>query len=347
MTTLRLAVTGASGFIGRAFCDTATKQGHKIRRIVHRRTDFVANAGPDGVLVADVTDPETLRGVFDQCDAVVHLAGCTIAKRSGDFERANLLGTENVTREIRRLDSPPKLVFVSSVAAKGPATRGGDPAMMPISQYGESKFAAEKCLANFASTVPIQIVRPPSVFGRDDPYMRDVFRAAALGWVVVPGRQIHRYSLVHIDDLVDAILFLIENPTATLAAASSSENFSPNQNGCFDIVHDPPVTFPEIAEIVASEVGRDRVRTLHLPRSICFAAARMNALAAKCLPIRPLVNPDKMAEALAGSWIGDSTNLCQNAGFRFAASLQERLRRTTRQYVDQGLIRLRSKTDSN
>jgi nucleoside-diphosphate-sugar epimerase len=100
-STLRVAVTGASGFIGSHLVAALSARGDVPIRIAR---PFVSN-----------TLSDSFRGV----DAVVHLAGIVSAVRRQDFFAANVDGTAAVAMAARAAGTP--LVHISSLAAAGPA----------------------------------------------------------------------------------------------------------------------------------------------------------------------------------------------------------------------------------
>ncbi len=78
---------------------------------------------------------------------------------------------------------PPTLVYVSSLAAIGPAPttqalRESDP-VAPVSEYGRSKLAGEDFLKQYAQQIPISIIRPPMVLGPGDRVSLDLFKTIA------------------------------------------------------------------------------------------------------------------------------------------------------------------------
>ncbi|MEM8667102.1 MAG: NAD(P)-dependent oxidoreductase [Planctomycetota bacterium] len=342
---MRIAVTGAAGFIGHQLIDHLVLSGHDVTALLHRaQTNFSHRQGIRTV-VGDITKPETLAGKFSGCDLVVHLAGCTIARTGTEFDRVNRGGTRAVAQECAAQANPPTLLFVSSLAAAGPAATLGrteaDPPC-PVSDYGHSKRAAEKELHSFADQLPIRVVRPPSVFGATDRFMLSLFKTAKSGWVFLPGRESAAYSLIHVQDLVAAI--------TRVATATDQPYLRPNcrdddlrgpsqaNPGVVFLAQDPPMTFPEIATIVREVTGGKRVRVISVPKSVCWAIAATNSGLTRLLGVKPLLNCDKMREAMAGNWTCDNHRLCQQYGFEFQVSLEERIRQTAWGYREKGWI---------
>ena len=185
---MTLAVTGATGFVGRAVLAAAA--GASIRALARR-----AHADHPGTewIAGDLADTAALHRLCDGASAVVHIAGAVNAPDRAGFDLANVAGTAAILAAAKGAGVR-RFVHISSQAAREPG----------LSMYGASKAAAEALVA--ASGLDWVIVRPPGVYGPGDREMLDIYRLAARGWALVPGRG--RFSLMHADDLARALLAL-------------------------------------------------------------------------------------------------------------------------------------------
>ncbi len=137
----RIAVSGASGLIGRALVAFLESGGHEVKRMVRRPVH-----GPHEVLwrpEAEVIDLDALRGI----DAVVHLAGEPIAQRwtaeaRKRIERSRVHGTRMLSEALARLDKPPEVLI--SASAVGFYGDGGDRVLEEDAPPGEG-FLAGVC----------------------------------------------------------------------------------------------------------------------------------------------------------------------------------------------------------
>lgn len=183
---MKIAVTGAHGFVGSHVVDAARRDGHPVMALVSpwgTLDRLAAHASDDAVEIrrGDVTEPASLAGVFDGCDAVVHAAArVRDFGRWETFERVNVDGTSAVVAEataagIRRI------VFVSSVAVwRYSGIRGDDPRERPRDEdrlpYGRSKALGEDIVTRDAAE-PV-IVRPALwPYGRRDATLARIVRA--------------------------------------------------------------------------------------------------------------------------------------------------------------------------
>ncbi len=213
----RIAVTGATGLIGRALVASLVGDGHRVARLV--RDPRIA--GRDDV----VWDPEqgsidarSLEGV----DAVVHLAGEPIgASRWTEETRRRIhdsreRGTDLLARTLAGLDQRPE-VFVSS-SAVGIYGDRGDEELTEESSHGDD-FLAQVCIAWERAADPareagIRVVHPRTgvVIAKDGPLIDKVelpFRLG-VGGKVGSGRQYVPW--ISLDDEVAALRFLIDRP---------------------------------------------------------------------------------------------------------------------------------------
>jgi dihydroflavonol-4-reductase len=191
--TRRVAVTGASGFIGR----------HVTAALAARGDVPVAITRPFHV--------PALVEVFRGVDSVVHLAGVVSAVRAQDFFTANVDGTRAVAEAAGTAGV--RLIHVSSLAAAGPsppsAPRSEDDPPAPITPYGRSKLEGERVVL---ATPGLRwtILRPGVVYGPGDGAMLPLFRYAARGILPLMGRADAAYTFIHIRDAVRAITAAVD-----------------------------------------------------------------------------------------------------------------------------------------
>lgn len=331
----RITVIGATGFIGQRLVHRLQSAGYEITVLLHQNREADPFGSEVRVFTGDVTAAETLREPIAASDLVIHLAGCTIAGKKSDFDRVNRAGTLNVAQTCASQPTPPKLLYVSSLAAAGPALEGRPHSEsdrpQPVSDYGRSKLAAEEALRSLSDQLPIQVVRPPSVFGDTDVQMLSLFKAAKAGWVFLPGRKIRSYSLIHVDDLAAAMIHLPQH-------GDTFERESESPRGLFYVAQGPAMTFVELANVIRQALSGKATRPVRVPSPLCWGLAGVNSLAARTTGIRPLLNVDKIREAMAGDWTCDARRLTEQFGFRFQVSLEDSIRATVEGYQEKGWL---------
>jgi nucleoside-diphosphate-sugar epimerase len=330
---VKLVVTGANGFVGAHLVETLLQRGHAVRALV-RKTSDLTHLPKDRVELAhgDVTAAAGLPSAMAGIDVVFHVAGVTKARSLAEFMRVNCGGTANVMSAAAEMEKPPKVVFVSSIAAAGPCgadrpLQEGD-ACKPVSRYGTSKAAAEEKVREYAGKVPVSIVRPPIVYGPRDRDVFELFKMAAGGLIVQAGFAARRFSVVHVQDLAVG-LALVGERGDTLANDDAAR-------GLYYVAHDGPFLWRELGEAAAAGFGR-RARTIRVPDLVTFIAAYIGELIGMIRRKPFVVNLDKAREGTAGNW-GCSSARARELGFSVAKPLNERFRETAVWYRENGWI---------
>jgi nucleoside-diphosphate-sugar epimerase len=334
---VKALVTGANGFIGQHLVRTLLSRGDAVRAMVRREStgEALKTAGAE-VVVGDVTRPDTLQAAIDGVDVVFHLAGLVKALHSDELFAVNEQGVRNVAQACARRTSPPVLVLVSSLAAAGPAPPGhprteSDPAE-PVSNYGRSKRAGELVAVEFSRQLPVTIVRPPVVFGEGDMASMLLFQPIARHGVhAVPGLKRRNVSLVHADDLSEALRL----------AAVNGQRVDPDgaaAAGCYFVADDHHPDYDELGRLIGEAVGRRRVLIVRTPDWMGRCAGAASELVSRLRGRPAIFNIDKMREASAGSWVCSADRIRNELGFHVARPLADRLRQTAAWYVRQGLL---------
>ena len=115
MSTQRIVVSGASGLVGKELSAELMHEGHGVQRLVRRE------ARADSEIPWDPDEGKLDRGALEGVDAVVHLAGASIAERRWSEERKRVIrdsrvcGTRFLSETLARLDAPPRVLIAASV----------------------------------------------------------------------------------------------------------------------------------------------------------------------------------------------------------------------------------------
>lgn len=331
----KIALTGATGFIGKHIVKLLRDSGREVRCITRKssRTSQLRKFDCE-IVQAELNDDDALLKAVKGCDTVFHLAGKVKNSTPGDLMAINRDGTRNVALACRKLDAPPLLVYFSSLAAAGPssldAPRNETDQCSPVSRYGRSKLAAERELSKLANDLPISIIRPPIVFGEEDEVTGGLFSTIKrFGLYLRPGCQTKQYSLVHADDLA----------TAAFAIEASGRRLTVDHDcgqGIYFAAYDTPLTGTEFACKIGETVGQVPV-VLPVPHIVVRAVAAMNEMVSLLTPVKPFVNWDKAREATAASWTCSVDKLVSETEAQFAA-LEDRLVQAAEGYRQKGLI---------
>lgn len=208
-----IALTGATGFIGRHILKDLTARGYRVRLLLRRPVDAMPE-GASGAVVGDLTRPMNMAAALIGVDAVVHSAGLTHAMSGAPEDDYRSLNTEATRRlaEAATRARVRRFVFLSSIRAQAGASAAGiateSDAPAPTDAYGRSKLDAERALAevglDWVALRPV-LVYGPGVTGN----MAALVRLARTPWPLPFGSLAGRRSLVSTESVagaVDAVL---------------------------------------------------------------------------------------------------------------------------------------------
>jgi nucleoside-diphosphate-sugar epimerase len=211
---MQILVIGATGYAGRRVSAALARAGHRVLGLTRDTTGQAARElriGEVTPVEGDFTKPETWRGHLDGTDAVVHL----LMEMSDPFRGDQRLFAELVAAQ-QRDGRRRHLVFTTGISSYG---RTGLPLMdentpgNPESPLG-FRFVLEKELA--AGGLAHTVVRPGFMYGgpATTSMTGEWFAAAEAGKPVFYGDTAKRWSWVHVDDLADAYVRILDNPAA-------------------------------------------------------------------------------------------------------------------------------------
>ena len=316
---MRVLVTGANGFVGRALSRELLRRGRRVRAAV-RSGAGPPDGCPDGCearIVGDLGPDTDWSAALEGVDAVAHLAARVhvMRERAADplaaFRRTNVEGTLRLARSAAAAGVK-KFVFLSSVKALGEATPAGpftdsSPAD-PRDPYGVSKREAETGLSELAagsgmagSGMKVAILRPPLVYG---PGVKGNFlsllRLIERGVPLPLAGLRNRRSLLYLGNLVDAIDLCLSHDGAA--------------GRTFLIRDGEDLSSAELVRRLAAALGR-RAPLFSLPEGVL-------RLAASCIGRRAA------AQRLLGSLTVDDGRLRRDLGWSPPFAVEEALAET-------------------
>jgi nucleoside-diphosphate-sugar epimerase len=259
-------VTGANGFLGSEIVQQARACGIRIRS-----SDKDPQCRAHGIefVQADVLDPLGLARALGGAEVLIHAAGLAHVFQSekvcaSAFHSINQVGTENAVRMAAKAGVR-RVVLVSSVSVYG-GTAGAACAestpCRPEGPYAESKWHAEECAKEIASSQHMELVilRLATLYGDGDPgNVARLMRAIDRGRFVWVGDGSNRKSLLHRDDAARACVV-----AATASSLAGTSIF--NVVGAWH-------TMREVVGTLAAALGRS-VLPVSVPAPLAMAIAR-------------------------------------------------------------------------
>lgn len=206
-----IGLTGASGFIGRAFIDAAHRRGHEI--VAFSRS--TKHSLPGCEMRAFTLDaPPDVRG----CEAIVHLAGEPVAglwtaEKKRRIRESRVLGTRRMVEAIAAADPKPE-VFVSGSAVGYYGDSGDkelDEASPPGSGFLSEVVKAWEAEASRAEGVRTVLLRTAVVLGAKSGALKTMLPAFRLGLGGPLGNGQQWMPWIHIDDMAALALFAVED----------------------------------------------------------------------------------------------------------------------------------------
>ena len=191
-----IALTGATGFVGTHMMRLLVGAGHTVRALTRRPQEAV-----EGVtwVAGDLENSQSLSELCQGADCVIHAGGLTKALNRNEFFDVNVGGTKKMLIAAKEAGVR-QFLFVSSIAARE----------AQLSHYAASKAAAELALASGNWPFKWTTVRPPAIYGPGDMEILKIFKATRLGVLPAIGSNRNRFSMIHVGDLCQAMLQIME-----------------------------------------------------------------------------------------------------------------------------------------
>lgn len=328
---MRLLLTGATGFVGRNLLLKALRENRYDQIIVPVRSpskleeQFLFegfSAIPKNVEPVSAEAPHWDLSQIGPVEHVVHSAGALSGRHLEEYVRTNVEGTSSL---LKQLESPQKIVILSSLAAAGPCQEGeveknesGKP--QPVTWYGHSKLQMEKMLARDFSHLPYLCLRPPMVLGARDQASLPLFKMARGPLHFKPGFKSKVYSFIGVMDLVNAIF-----------SALSGDFGEPLSHRVFFVGHPAPITDRELIQSSARAIQRKGILVC-VPQSLLKGISKVVDRVEPWRKAIPNLSQDRAREIWPDRWVISSKAFQKQFGWTAQQDLDVVLKETADWY---------------
>lgn len=328
---MQILITGATGFVGSHLLDLLGGSGHipgsSIRVMVRPTSDLSRLQGLEVESVTgNLTDDSSLRSAVSGVELVLHLAALTRARNEEEFRAANENGTRMLFQAAARAGNCRRFVYVSSLAATGPAVLGkpvrGTDTPHPLTAYGRSKLAGESACLEADGEMEVVILRPPAVYGPRDKDLLAFFQLASRGILPIPMGPARPLQMIFVSDLARAIR----------AAALQGE-----ARGIYHVAESEAYDWAEVLELIARAVQR-KGRRIPVPQTLLKIAGQVNGALGRALGRPQIFDGDKVRELLAPGWLCETERAAQELDFTATTPLEDGLRETVEWYRETGWL---------
>ena len=237
MGGLRLLITGANGFLGRACVEAALARGHSVRALVRSAAVFPEKVEAVTGDLAEGCNDAWLEGI----DAVIHTAASVSNKRA-TLERNTLAATNNLIAAAAAAQTPPLVVLASSIAVYDADVSGAidensklETRAQRREAYVGAKLAQEEALR--VSGLRSWCLRIGAVY--DSARRWNAHIGLKRGTVLISLGRAGDVPLVHLTDVATAMIFAAETiPNGTCEALNIIENKPPSRAAFVATAHD-------------------------------------------------------------------------------------------------------------
>lgn len=233
---MKVLVTGACGYKGSVLVPKLLKAGHEVVAFdIMWFGNFLTPAANLAVVQGDVRNIADVP--LDGVDAIIHLSSVA-NDPCGDLDpkltwEISCLATMQLADQAARRGIK-RFIYASSGSVYGIKDEldvTEDLELFPITEYNKTKMCGERIVLSYSDQMVVQIVRPATVCGYSPRQRLDVsvnmltLQALTKGRITVFGGKQTRPN-IHIDDITDLYLFLLDHPEHDGVFNAGFENIS-------------------------------------------------------------------------------------------------------------------------
>jgi dihydroflavonol-4-reductase len=292
----RVLVTGSTGFLGQHLLDLLAERRYEVVCLIRPETEVRVLDGREvGRAEADYAHAGSLRRAVQGVRFVFHLGAVLGASDEQVLFRGNVEATQALACACLEVETPPRFIFASSIAAAGPSKAGRPKAELegcaPISPYGRSKLLAEKALRALLPGLPLVILRLPNLLGLRQRQLRSAMSLIRRRIVPILGRGRRRTSICFAQDAAGALVLAAER--------------SPGRGEVYYVTDGGSYTWQDLVHPLVRVLAPGPVLRLGTPALV--AAAALIQAWARVRGASPTVTIGDITSAWRHDWLYDDT----------------------------------------
>ena len=296
-----VAVTGATGFIGKYIIDNLLTRGFHVRALTRTARAHV-NDNLTWVR-GSLEDTHSLSELVAGASAVVHCAGQVRGHKEEIFTHCNVDGSLRLMQAAKESGFCQRFLFISSLAARHPE----------LSWYANSKHVAEQRLTAMADEITLGVFRPTAVYGPGDKELKPLFDWMLRGLLPRLGAPDTQFSFLHVTDFAQAVGQWLSAETVQTQTYELCDGVA----GGYD--------WQRVQQLVA-DVRCGSVRMVGIPQPLltCLAdiSTALNRLAGK----EPMLTRSKIRELTHADWSASNNRISEDINWFPGISLEHALR---------------------
>ncbi|MGC8628871.1 MAG: NAD-dependent epimerase/dehydratase family protein [Candidatus Micrarchaeia archaeon] len=259
-------VTGGNGKLGSRICSVLLNEGYTVRALVRDKTCIPSL--PSGVIpfLGTLDDTNVIDEATEGADLVVHTAAIVGETNTTVLElrHVNYEGTLNVINSCIKANCK-HLIFTSTIDVYGKKVKGQiteETPTKPTDRYGYSKLAAEQAIMQ--SGLTYTIFRMATIYGPGfESHFFKIFEAIMQGKVAIIGDGKNHLAIVHIFDVLTAILLAIQKGNSA--------------NQIYNLADGVPHTQEELIDLAADMLNASKPER-HISRALIYLLAKKKGL---------------------------------------------------------------------
>jgi nucleoside-diphosphate-sugar epimerase len=280
-TTMKIFVTGATGYVGRHLVKALLQAGHTVTALVRPSSNY-SQVEQMGVKLCfgDVSDLASLEKAAQELyEYVIHLAFSLFPANDVNVNRD---GIRNIIKVFQKRPLH-RMIFVSSALVYGPTDQDAviqeDVPCNPHMTFTRQQVDAEQAFLDAFKEdgMPVVILRPAEIFGGQGGFFQEAYLDGMLkGKVPMIGKGTNKVSMTYVGDLVQAIISALERDGI--------------EGEIFNINIPDTVTTNELVEFIMKESGCRK--PFRVPTPVAWIGASFVMLIANLLHIAPILYYD-------------------------------------------------------